>query len=289
MGIHKSRIAIRLIFTIALFIITEPTFAQAKVILKRAGDNLPVLSGVKGNHRLLEAGNRYDIATKDGSYIQNAILIKVTKDSIILKLDFSEKLIIIKKKDIKRKPVLVKRKTKKELPPKKIPKYKFWNFRQIGLWGTHLFTLQRHKENLPTSFGGAMYFDQGILNSFPKRSWWVPALRFQAGFLQYKKLNVKVGAPTIALGPVWHIPLFPNHQGKIFLAAISGISFLKIKIDRELIRSNTFTFNSALGYEYPLGKIKLFIMGNYFYIYDKIAPLVSIGYAMGVSYNFNKD
>lgn len=149
---------------------------------------------------------------------------------------------------------------------------------RISALGTYLITTGRLKEAIPYGSSYTIAFD--FINITPS---WLPDIRFEGGYLLYRKDPAKVTGYTASGGPAWLFPCIKNKWGNFILSFLPGMSFLNIQNDTEKATSNTFSLHSLLGYEYYIGNVSFFLQGRYFYISDVNVSLNSYGGCAGIS------
>lgn len=175
---------------------------------------------------------------------------------------------------------------------KKVSKNKY---ARISLTGSGIFTFGKLKSVLPYGYGCTLDYDHNLFKS--DQHVYLPWLRLEGGYSSFdSKDTAAVTGFNVSAGPMWLIPLAPEHFKipffheaglKLLLAAMPGISFLDIqkKSTDYSTGSNTFTMNSIAGLEIPFGSFAVSLLGRYTYIFDKDVPLHNIGCGIGISYS----
>jgi len=159
-----------------------------------------------------------------------------------------------------------------------------WRGGKILLSGNYYYVLGDLNEPIPFGFGAMLACDQGLdrLAGY-KRHFWMPGIRIEGGYFYFSRSDNTLSGITVSAGPLWQYGLGKGYWGTIGFSIQPGMSFLSIKEPGESVKSNTFTLHSTLGYEYPLGRISLFFMTRYMYIYDRDVVFNSIGVSAGVA------
>lgn len=151
---------------------------------------------------------------------------------------------------------------------------------------TYFFTVGKLRDVLPYGYGSHLSCDLGKGLIYEKNLPAIPDIKAEIGYLRFVRNPARVTGFFLTAGPIWLFPLAPHHRGRIRLFFLSGVSFLGIEGRNFKTESNTLILNSAIGYEYPLKGIILFLNARYTHIYDVEVPLQSIGIELGGGYKF---
>ena len=151
---------------------------------------------------------------------------------------------------------------------------------------TYFYTVGKLREVLPYGYSSHLSCDLGRGLIYERNHPAVPDVKAEIGYLRFVHNPARVTGFFLTAGPIWLFPIAPHHRGRIRLFFLSGVSFLGIEGKTFKTTSNTLILNSAVGYEYPLREVLLFLNARYTHIYDVEVPLRSIGIELGVNYKF---
>lgn len=178
---------------------------------------------------------------------------------------------------------LKKIETDPEIAPKK--KKPVWGGGSLFLSGAFYYVLGDLNDPIPYGYGGFLSYDQGpdYLTGGTGRPW-IPGFRIEGGYLYFKKGDERLSSISLSAGPLWRFHLKRGKWGIISFSLQPGISLLTIEDTNESRNSNTFTMQSTLGYEYPLGRVSLLLLARHMYVYDRDVLFHSAGVSAGVAF-----
>jgi hypothetical protein len=206
--------------------------------------------------------------------IQKRIKTDVNVDEIKRNVDAGlEKQKILAKRDLEAK--------KKETPGD------LWNSGRISVSGTFFYVFGRVAGKLPYGYSGFISLDQGLDMGLGRRHPMTPGLRFEAGYLFFRKGSLSISGYTGGGGLMWTMPSMKNRGGCFVLAMMPGISYLDIKngsADKHA-KSLTLTAQAIMGYQVSFGVFSMFFHARYIYIYDRNIFFHSIGGELGFGFN----
>ncbi len=119
---------------------------------------------------------------------------------------------------------------------------------------------------------------------YSNKSLLLPDLNTEIGYLNLGFSSERANGLSVAIGPVWFIPVIPN--GDIYLSLLFGIGSYEIKVSDYQSSSGKFTLGVICGFRYSLGWIVLMPHIRYSLIYDSEIPLNCFGFGIGVSFGF---
>jgi hypothetical protein len=171
--------------------------------------------------------------------------------------------------------------------------------RRISIAAAYLSTIGSKRDSMPGGYGVFLSMDIPLRKLvFNSVRFYYPDLRVESGYLFFgSRDQYSVHAMPLSAGPVWFFPVRKDHMGRVLLSFLPGITYIK-RENREFgYNSNTFSFSTILGYEYPYGKVLFFCNARYFYLYDfwmtrrsyvdRLSyPLLSVGTEIGAGYMF---
>ncbi len=161
-----------------------------------------------------------------------------------------------------------------------------WKEGTIGISGSFNYVLGKISNVIPYGYSARVSIDQGMDMLIDQRRAIMPGLRAEAEYLNYSKGPYTISGYSTGIGLIWMFPVLEEKKGFIILAALPGISFISIEnteADKKA-GSNTITGTGIVGYRYMAGAMSFFIHARYMYVYDKQAPLQSIGAEAGVGF-----
>lgn len=164
-----------------------------------------------------------------------------------------------------------------------------WAGGMVSISGTFINPFGNISDVFPYGYSGQLAVDQGLEMIMGERNIFMPGIRVEGGYLFFKKDKAQVSGLFCSAGPLWMLPVMDGNRGNILFGLFAGISILDIEKDRETsedyeARSNTFTGQSILGFQYTFGDFSLFINARYIYIYDKDVLFSSAGGEFGAGY-----
>lgn len=158
-----------------------------------------------------------------------------------------------------------------------------WTSRRVSLFAQGFGTIGRLSGKLPWGAGLSAAFDQGPDAFTGERRLYVPGLRLEAGYLDFRKGGSSMSGFSFGAGPLWRASL-PSHWGSLAAGAVPSVSVLKFGDGTFSKQTVKFTLYTLAGWEYSFGAVSVFAHARYIFIHDTNAPLNGFGLAAGTGY-----
>lgn len=149
--------------------------------------------------------------------------------------------------------------------------------RRIIISRVHLFINGEAKSAIPYGYGMLCAVDQGLDGIAGEQYNWMPGIRFEGGYVNFKNNGVVLSGTTWSCGPLWLLPLNNNRFGNIALSTTFGMSYLKAENEQLRGSTKTFTAWAMAGYEYSYRNIVVQAQVRYMYIYDREVDIHNLG------------
>lgn len=159
-------------------------------------------------------------------------------------------------------------------------------------WGSRLsvsgslnYTFGRLNTVLPYGYTVTAAYDRGLDFLFTnERRWYLPGVRFEAGYVSFQNDDVLINGFSGNGGLMWMARPFEGHNGSIVFGVMPGVSYLNVEKKSDSVTSTKLSIHSLAGYEYAFSSVILLIHGRYLFVYDKEVSLQSFGLAFGIGY-----
>ncbi len=136
---------------------------------------------------------------------------------------------------------------------------------------------------VPSAWGGSLGYSQPFSDS---AAFWVPKFYIEPEYILFKGDKSTVNDLSLYIGPRWDLKISGGRWGNIFLHALPGVTYLKIKDEDYNGTSSTISAKVSSGYEYPFGNFMGVLNLSYLYVYDKRILLHGAGLSIGAVYKF---
>jgi hypothetical protein len=168
-----------------------------------------------------------------------------------------------------------------------------WKSGRFSFSGVFMYNLGSGSSALPYGYGGYVAFDQGLDFAAGDRHPMIPGLRFEGGFLYFKRSSYTMTGFLAAGGLMWAFPSMKNSWGCITLALMPGASFMNTKLSSSYFGGGgssgynaiNFAGQAILGYQKSWGVFSLFVQARGLYIMAKGADYFSVGGELGFGFN----
>ena len=172
-----------------------------------------------------------------------------------------------------------------------LKKVVLWSDMSISMIGGYGISLGTFSDKFPNAFGGALYVDQGLdrilsVMTGLRRHLWFPGLRIAGGYSIYTNQPTRVSWISLQMGPLWRIPIHPEHSGYFAISLLFGAAHLNVRTARGVREGFAFSSDLTLSYEYRLEEDVHFIFqpsGRY--IRSSEAIFIQFNVSVGVGYN----
>ncbi len=184
------------------------------------------------------------------------------------------------------------RKKKKRAAPKRKPAAGgHWTGGRLSFSGAFLYNLGSSRGVMPYGYAGYFALDQGLDFASGNRHPMIPGLRFEGGYLYFKKSSYMLSGYVFGGGLMWAFPSMKNSWGCFVLALIPGASYLEAKVSSSFPGSAgtstgfNFTAQAIFGYQKSFGVFSMFIQARYMYITGKNSYFHSVAGECGFGFN----
>ncbi|OHD66318.1 MAG: hypothetical protein A2176_07475 [Spirochaetes bacterium RBG_13_51_14] len=182
---------------------------------------------------------------------------------------------------------------KLKTPGKKITGGDHWTSGRLSFSGSFLYNLGSSHRRLPYGYAGYFSLDQGLDFASGNRHPMIPGLRFEAGYLYFKKSSYTVMGYIGGGGLMWAFPSMKNSWGCFFLALLPGATLIEVKINPsyfsigEKSRGIYFAGQALFGYQKSFGVFSIFLNARYLFIQNlsSRAYFHSVGGEFGFGFN----
>lgn len=167
-----------------------------------------------------------------------------------------------------------------------------WTSGRLSFSGAFHYNMGSSQGSLPFGYAGYFALDQGFDFARGSRHPMIPGLRFEGGYVYFKRSSYSLAGYVFGGGLMWAFPSMKNSWGCIILALVPGASYLKAKIGGTSIlgiggssKGFNFTGQAILGYQKSFGVFSIFIQARYMYIHGSSSYFHSIGGECGFGFN----
>jgi hypothetical protein len=185
---------------------------------------------------------------------------------------------------------------KKKIEPKELEadtsKDTHWKSGRLSFSGVFHYNLGPSKSAIPYGYGGFFSLDQGLDFTSGSPRVGIPGLRFEGGYLYFKRGSYTMTGYIAGGGLMWALPSMKNSWGCIIIALIPGATYLKARLSDPFFGfggSSSTGFNFAgqalFGYQKSWGVFSIFIQARYMYILASGSYFHSIGGEAGFGFN----
>lgn len=201
----------------------------------------------------------------------------------------------IKEKIVAPKPEEKKAPDKAEpliTPVKKDDSGNKWTSGRISFSGSFIYNLGAGNAGLPYGYGGNVALDQGLDFISGGRHPAMFGLRFEGGYVYFKKGSLRITGFTTGAGPMWALPSMKNSWGCFVLALLPGVSFLRadlsggpLSFGSTSAQDYAFMGQAIFGYQKSWGVFSLFVQARYLYVLQRGDDLMSVAGEVGFGFN----
>lgn len=176
-------------------------------------------------------------------------------------------------------------------PKKKDDSGDKWTSGRFSFSGSFIYNLGPGSAGLPYGYGGTVALDQGLDFIPGGRHPALFGLRFEGGYVYFKKGSLQITGFTTGAGLMWALPSMKNSWGCFVLALLPGVSFLKADLSGSFSLGSTsaqdyaFTGQAIFGYQKSWGIFSLFVQARYLYMLQRGDDLMSIAGEVGFGFN----
>ena len=173
-----------------------------------------------------------------------------------------------------------------------LKKILLWSDMAISMIGGYGISFGTFSDTFPNALGGALYIEQGldrILSALTglRRHSWFPGLRIAGGYSIYNSANqpTRVSWISLQMGPLWRIPIHPEHSGYFAISLLAGTANLNIRTTRGVREGFVFSSDLTLSYEYRMEDVHFIFQPSGRYIRSSESIFIQFNVSVGVGYN----
>jgi hypothetical protein len=167
-----------------------------------------------------------------------------------------------------------------------------WTSGRISVSGSFIYNLGSGNAAMPYGYGGNVALDQGLDFIAGGRHPAMFGLRFEGGYVYFKKGSLRITGFTTGAGLMWALPSMKNSWGCFVLALVPGVSFLRADLSSGPFsfggagaQDYTFMGQAIFGYQKSWGVFSLFVQARYLYMMQPGDDLMSIAGEAGFGFN----
>ncbi len=176
-------------------------------------------------------------------------------------------------------------------PKKKDDSGDRWTSGRLSFSGSFIYNLGPGNAGLPYGYGGNFALDQGLDFIPGERHPAMFGLRFEGGYVYFKKGSLRITGFTTGAGLMWALPSMKNRWGCFILALMPGVSFLRADLSGPFsmggatAQDYAFMGQAIFGYQKSWGVFSLFVQARYMYVMQRGDDLMSIAGEVGFGFN----
>ncbi len=167
-----------------------------------------------------------------------------------------------------------------------------WTSGRLSFAGAFHYNLGSSHGALPYGYAGYFALDQGLDFASGSRHPMIPDLRFEGGYLYFKKSSYKLSGYIFGGGLMWAFPSMKNSWGCFVLALVPGASYLEARVSSSFLgidggtsRGFNFSAQAIFGYQKSFGVFSMFIQARYMYIKGMRSYFHSVAGECGFGFN----
>ncbi|MBP7736858.1 MAG: hypothetical protein KA369_12855 [Spirochaetes bacterium] len=166
-----------------------------------------------------------------------------------------------------------------------------WISGRISFSGAYHYNLGSSGNAMPFGYAGYFSLDQGLDFASGNRHPMIPGLRFEGGYVYFKRSSYSLTGYVFGGGLMWAFPSMKNGWGCFILALVPGASYLEAKVGSTIPggggRSRGFNFSAQgiFGYQKSFGVFSMFIQARYMYIMGNHSYFHSVAGECGFGFN----
>jgi hypothetical protein len=167
-----------------------------------------------------------------------------------------------------------------------------WTSGRLSFSGAFHYNLGSSHGAMPYGYAGYFALDQGLDFASGNRHPMIPGLRFEGGYIYFKKSSYMLTGYVFGGGLMWAFPSMKNSWGCFVLALMPGGSYLEAKISSSFLgmdsgtaRGFNFAAQAIFGYQKSFGVFSMFIQARYMYITGNHSYFHSVAGECGFGFN----
>lgn len=167
-----------------------------------------------------------------------------------------------------------------------------WKSGRLSFSGAFHYNLGSSSAALPYGYAGYFALDQGLDFTSGKLKPGIPGLRFEAGYVYFKKGSYSMTGYIAGGGLMWALPTMKNSWGCFIIALLPGATYLEVKISDSFFsfgsnaaKGFNFAGQALFGYQKSWGVFSIFVQARYMYILASRSYFHSIGGEAGFGFN----
>ncbi len=166
-----------------------------------------------------------------------------------------------------------------------------WRSGRLSFAGAYHYNLGSSGGAMPFGYAGYFALDQGLDFAPGNRHPMIPGLRFEGGYVYFKRSSYSLTGYIFGGGLMWAFPSIKNSWGCFILALVPGASYLEAKVRSSIpggsggSRGFNFAAQGIFGYQKSFGVFSMFIQARYMYIMGKHSYFHSVAGECGFGFN----
>ncbi len=167
-----------------------------------------------------------------------------------------------------------------------------WNSGRISLSGAFHYNLGSSSGSTLYGYAGYFALDQGLDFTSGGRKPGIPGLRFEGGYLSFKRGSYSVTGYIAGGGLMWALPSMKNSWGCFIIALIPAATYLEVNVPGSFpgfggskASGINFAGQALFGYQKSWGVFSIFIQARYMYIHASGSYFHSIAGEAGFGFN----
>jgi hypothetical protein len=167
-----------------------------------------------------------------------------------------------------------------------------WTSGRLSFSGAFHYNLGSSRNAMPYGYAGYFALDQGLDFASGNRHPMIPGLRFEGGYLYFKKSSYMLSGYVFGGGLMWAFPSMKNSWGCFILALMPGASYLQAKVNSTFFgfdggKTSGFNFSAQaiFGYQKSFGVFSMFIQARYMYVMGDHSYFHSVAGDCGFGFN----
>lgn len=182
-------------------------------------------------------------------------------------------------------------KSKRDAMRKKQMTGDHWTSGRLSFSGAYHYNLGSSGGAMPFGYAGYFALDQGLDFAPGNRHPMIPGLRFEGGYLYFKRSSYSLMGYVFGGGVMWAFPSMKNSWGCFILALIPGASYLEARVRSSIPGGSggshgfNFTAQGIFGYQKSFGVFSMFIQARYMYIMGTHSYFHSVAGECGFGFN----
>ena len=167
-----------------------------------------------------------------------------------------------------------------------------WTSGRLSFSGAFHYNLGSSTGAMPYGYAGYFALDQGLDFASGSRHPMIPGLRFEGGYVYFKKSSYMLTGYLFGGGLMWAFPSMKNSWGCFILALMPGGSYLQARASSGFLGMDggtssglNFSAQAIFGYQKSFGVFSMFLQARYMYITGNHSYFHSVAGECGFGFN----